>query len=53
MAEECGQDEYMKCSKCKCKYINDDDHIKTDFGYNQLSERFKTCKNVELTHIKK
>ena len=43
MAEECGDNKYIKCSKCKCKYINDDKHIKNDFGYNRLEERFKTC----------
>ena len=43
MAEEHVEDKYIKCSKCKCKYMNDDKHIKTDFGYNRLEERFKTC----------
>jgi len=36
-------DKYIKCSKCRCKYINSDDSIKKDFGYNRLNERFKTC----------
>ena len=43
MAEQHGEDKYIKCSKCKCKYINDDNHIKNGFGYNRLNERFKTC----------
>ena len=43
MTEQQGNDKYIKCSSCKCKYINDDEHIKTDFGYNRLNERFKTC----------
>ena len=43
MAEQDSKDKYIKCSKCKCKYINDDNHIKADFGYNRLNERFKTC----------
>ena len=43
MAEQSGEDKYIKCSKCKCKYINDDEHIKADFGYNRLNERYKTC----------
>ena len=43
MAEHSGEDKYIKCSKCKCKYINDDEHIKADFGYNRLNERYKTC----------
>ena len=34
---------HIKCMRCKCKYINDDDNIKNDFGYNRLNERFKTC----------
>ena len=43
MAEKSGDDKYIKCSKCKCKYINDDEHIKADFGYNRLNEQYKTC----------
>ena len=43
MTEQQGNDKYIKCSSCKCKYINDDEHIKSDFGYNRLEERFKTC----------
>ena len=35
--------EYIKCCSCKCKYVDDDDHIKNDFGYNELNERCKTC----------
>ena len=34
---------YIKCSTCKCKYINDDEHIKEDFGYNRLLARYKCC----------
>jgi len=36
-------DKHIVCSKCKMKYINDDDNIKTDFGYNRLNERYKKC----------
>ena len=43
MSEQTGEDKHIKCSKCKCKYINDDEHIKADFGFNRLNERFKTC----------
>ena len=43
MSEECGDIKYIKCSKCKCKYINDDEHIKSDFGFNRLNKIFKTC----------
>ena len=43
MSEQSGQDNYIKCKGCKCKYINDDEHIKEDFGYNRLGERLKTC----------
>ena len=46
MAEQGGQqqpDKYIKCSTCKCKYINDNAHILNDFGYNRLDERYKTC----------
>ena len=43
MTEQGEVDKYIKCSKCRCKYINDDEHIKKDFGHNRLEERFKTC----------
>ena len=43
MTEQSGEDKYIKCSKCKCKYINDDKHIKNDFWFNRLNERYKTC----------
>ena len=36
-------DKYIKCSKCNCKYNNDEESIKTYFGYNRLKERYKTC----------
>ena len=50
MTEQDSKDKYIKCSRCKCKYINDDDHIKTDFGYNRLNERYKTCVTCRDKH---
>ena len=38
-----GNNKYIICSKCHMKFINDDEHIKTDFGYNRLNERYKNC----------
>ena len=43
MTEQSETEKYIKCSKCRCKYINDVEHIKTDLGYNRLNEKFKTC----------
>ena len=43
MAEQSGEDKFIRCSKCKCKYINDYEHIKKDFGYTRLEEQYKTC----------
>ena len=43
MTERNGETAHIKCSKCKCQYINDDEHIKTDFGYSRLGKRYKTC----------
>ena len=43
MSEQQETPKYIKCSACKCKYLNKDEYIKTDFGYNRLGERFKTC----------
>ena len=50
MAEQGEIDKYIKCSKCRCKYINDDENIKTDFGLNRLNERFKTCVKCRTKH---
>ena len=35
--------QYLYCSGCSVKFINDDEHIKIDFGYNRLNDRFKSC----------
>ena len=43
MAEESKNDKYMMCSKCRSKYINDEEHISKDFGYTRLEEIYKTC----------
>ena len=43
-------DKYIKCSKCNCKYINDETNIKTDFGYTRLNERYKTCCKCRTKH---
>ena len=43
MTEKNGETTHIKCSKCKCQYINDDEHIKNDFGYSRLGKRYKTC----------
>ena len=43
MTEPSEESKYIKCSTCWCKYINDDEHVKQDFGYSKLEERFKTC----------
>ena len=43
MTEENNHDTCIVCSNCKCKYINDEEHISTDFGYTRLEERYITC----------
>ena len=45
MSGQSEQDKYIKCKGCKCKYINDEEHIKQDFGYNRLGEQFESCVN--------
>ena len=35
--------EYISCSKCHMKFINDDEHSKREFGHNTLSTRYKQC----------
>ena len=36
-------EDHIKCSVCKCKYVNDKQQIKIDFGYNKQNERYKSC----------
>ena len=43
MAEPSEESKCIQCNKCCWKNINDDAHIKQDFGNNRLEERFKTC----------
>ena len=43
MTEENSTDKYIICSSCKCKCINDEEHINKDFGYTRLEEIYKTC----------
>ena len=43
MTEQGSKDKSIKCSRCKMKYPNTDDHIKEHFGYNRLGEQLKTC----------
>ena len=43
MAEIGNDDKYIKCTRCKMKYHNDDEHIKNDFGYNRLDVQYKSC----------
>ena len=52
MAEESKHDKYIICSKCKSKYINDEEHISNDFGYTRLEERYKTCVKCREKKIK-
>ena len=42
---------YIKCGKCKCKYINDEEHINNDFGYTRLEMRYKTCVTCRANSI--
>ena len=51
MTEPSEADKYIKCSKCRCKYHNNDDNIKSDFGYTRLGERYKTCIKCRKTRL--
>ena len=53
MTENNKIDKYIKCSRCKRKYINENEHITRDFGYNRLEERYKTCVNCREKTIHK
>ena len=34
---------YILCSGCHGKYIDDGEHIKCDFEYNRFGDRYKCC----------
>ena len=58
MTEQNSNDKYIKCARCKKKYLNNDNDIKINFGYNRLKERYKTCikcrtDNNSKTHCEK
>lgn len=36
-------EKYIKCAKCSCKCINDEEHIKLGLGYKQLETPYRTC----------
>ena len=45
--------EYINCSRCHMKFINDDEHIKYDFGYNRLNIRYKQCVRCRISNREK
>ena len=51
MTEEINHIKHIVCSKCKCKCINDNEHVSTDFGYTRLEERDKTCVKCRAKRI--
>ena len=44
MTEQGGEQKYIKCSKCKCWYLNSSFNLLKDFGYDRLDRLYKTCK---------
>ena len=60
MATQSEQGKYIKCKGCNCKYINDDEHVKQDVGYNRLGKQLNSCvtcrnqiRNAETTQHNK
>ena len=43
---------YLFCSCCNKKYINDEEHIKQDFGYSRLNIRYKSCIQCQARYLK-
>jgi hypothetical protein len=43
MTEEDERPKYIICSKCHCKYNNDELNLKRYFGYKRIGDRYKTC----------
>ena len=44
--------EHVKCSNCKCKSINEDEHIDIDFVYNRLGSVINLVLSVEIEESK-
>jgi hypothetical protein len=42
--------EYIICKSCRHKYVNTEEDIKKDFGYNKLDVRFKTCSKCRVVN---
>ena len=34
---------FIKCVRCKCKHLNDEEHVKLIFGYKNSGERYAKC----------
>ena len=43
MTEQDNDDTHIKCASCKCKYHNNDESIKENFGFKRFGERYKVC----------
>ena len=43
MTEQDKDDTHIKCVTCKCKYHNNDESIKDNFGFKRLGEMYKCC----------
>ena len=55
IAEESNNDTHIRCSKCRSKYTNDEEHINKYFGYTRLEEIYKTyiiCRDRGKVHSK-
>ena len=52
MAQEENKPMCLYCSSRGKKYINDDEHIKQDFGYNRLSIRYRSCGQCQARYAK-
>ena len=44
---------YIVCTRCHKKFINDEEHTKTDFGYNGLNIRYKNCVKCRTSNKEK
>ena len=50
MAEEIKDDNYIRCSKCRSKYISDEEHVREDFGYTRLEGIYNMCVRRRARH---
>ena len=51
MTEQDNEAQHIKCASCKCKYHNNDESIKDNFGFKRLGDRYKCCVKCRANRV--